>query len=112
MATSPLTLILETGHLPPAQPVPMPALVATTRTQLVAGGCLLLGWSLLAGATAAVVTFLDGTHADAPLLAVTALAAAGSANESVAGGGVLCSVGLWVVATKATAASVVWAIPL
>lgn len=93
---------------PPATPVPIPALVATALTLLVDGACLLAGWALAAGATAAEVTFYDGTTGAGPLVAATTLAAAGSTVTSIGAPGVICTKGLSVVATKATKASVAW----
>lgn len=105
-------VILATLSPPPARPIPVPALAATTLVELVSAPCLLLGWSLAAGAAVARVTFYDGASAGSPLLAVTTLAASGSAVESVAGSGVACSVGLSVAATAATLAGVVWVVTL
>lgn len=93
---------------PPATPVPVPALVATALTELVDGACLLVGWSVLAGAAAGTVTFYDGTTKAGPIVAVFALAASGSSAQSIAGPGIWCKKGLSVLATQATLASVAW----
>lgn len=93
---------------PPATPVPVPALAATALTVLVDGACLLTGWALVAGATAAEVTFYDGTTAAGPVVAAFTLAAAGSSVQSIAFPGVWCRKGLCVVASKATKAGAAW----
>lgn len=93
---------------PPAVPVQVPALVANTPVELVGAGCVLLGWSLLAGTTATDVTFYDGPVSTGVVAARVTITAEKAASALAGPAGVLCRNSLVVQASAATLASAVW----
>lgn len=95
-----------------ADAITVPPLVATQRVTLVGARCLLVGWAMLNGATANTIKLEDGLTANASLLAPFQMAANGASLQWFGTGGINVNVGLSIVATKATLASTVWAIPL
>lgn len=106
-----LTVVMDrAAHPRPAQAVSLP--VAAGTQQILAGGGVLLGWSILNtdGAVANAVQLIDGNDAGGQTVAVLNLPVGGSSALSLAPAGIELARGL-VIAQGSTLAGVVYVLP-
>lgn len=95
----------------PANPIPVPS---TSASKLVySGRCILTGGVFTnSGGGAGSVQLLDGQDNTGTLVGAAAVAAGATSPITIAGQGVLCELGVYLVVTTATIIGSAWIIPL